>query len=99
MAVLDDDDGRAVALRARVGRICLGQRGRGREVDLGLLRWLGQCTIEAGVGALLCGGTLEDGAWRHDFKFVGEGKDEGEVRVTGKRRIRCAKVLIGDIRR
>lgn len=62
------DNGRAVVQRARVDRVCLGERGRGREVDLGLLRRVGQCAVEAGVGALLCGGTLEDGAWRHGFK-------------------------------
>lgn len=63
-----DDDGRAVVQRARVGRVYLGEGGRGREVDLGLLRRVGQCAVEAGAGALLCGGTLEDGAWRHGFK-------------------------------
>lgn len=63
-----DDDGCALVQRARVGRVCLGEGGRGRKEDLGLLRRVGQCAVEAGVGALLCGGTLEDGAWRHGLE-------------------------------
>lgn len=89
-----DDDGGAVVLRAGVGWVGLGERGRGREVDLGLLRRVGQRAVEAGVRAVL-GGTLEDGAWRHGSEAVSWNDDEGACgRMVMER---CARRLITDI--